>query len=231
MSTSAAYPRDVDRHAGYNKTRLFLVSCLALTMAGINAIAPRRTRRRDLQRIFLEPIDKVHSGEMIGNMLGVPFLGFAITIAIGSPLLDYIGMGLLLPLSGILFSTGMLIMMFAGNLASGAGVYNILWLGAAVAGVGWGLVEDLHQSADRDALSRQQNRQAEHAARVVAGRAGHRRPAGRRDVEHRSGLAGQAGRGAAARHRGDSALRWASNFRPPNARPREFPRSRCSASF
>ena len=74
-------------------------------------------------------------------MLGVPFLGFAITIAISSPLLDAIGMAFLLPLSGILISAGMATMAFAGNLASGAGVYNVLWLGAAVAGVGWGLVE------------------------------------------------------------------------------------------
>ena len=51
-------------------------------------------------------------------------------------------MGFLLPLSGVLFSIGMLIMVFAGNMASGAGVYNVLWLGAAVAGVGWGWSED-----------------------------------------------------------------------------------------
>ena len=43
---------------------------------------------------------------MIATVLGVPFLGFAITIAIGSPLLDYIGMGLLLPLSGFCFTVG-----------------------------------------------------------------------------------------------------------------------------
>ena len=57
----------------------------------------------DLQRVFFDPIDRAHSAEMIANILGVPFLGFAMTIAIGSPLLDYIGMGLLLPLSGICF--------------------------------------------------------------------------------------------------------------------------------
>jgi hypothetical protein len=139
MSTTVA-SSGVDRHAGYNKTRLFLVSCLALTTAGINA-SLRSNTGSDIERIFLQPIDRVHSGEMIGNILGVPFLGFAITIAIGSPLLDYIGMGFLLPMSGVLFSIGMLLMMFAGSLASGAGVYNILWLGAALAGVGWGLVE------------------------------------------------------------------------------------------
>ena len=41
---------------------------------------------------------------MIGRSW-VPFLGFAFTIAIGSPLLDYIGMRLLLPLSGICSSS------------------------------------------------------------------------------------------------------------------------------
>jgi len=137
MSTPVISP---DRHAGYKKSRLFFVSCLALTMAGINA-SLRSNTGADIEKIFLQPIDKVHSGTMIGNVLAVPFLGFAITIAVGSPLLDYIGMGFLLPMSGVLLSIGMLLMMFAGSLASGAEVYNILWIGAAAAGVGWGLVE------------------------------------------------------------------------------------------
>jgi hypothetical protein len=42
---------------------------------------------------------------MIAQVLGIPFLGFALTIAIGSPLLDYIGMRLLLPLSGVCFTS------------------------------------------------------------------------------------------------------------------------------
>ncbi len=126
--------------SAYQKTRLFLVSSLALTMAGIGA-ALRANTASDLQRIFLDPIDKAHSGEMIANVLGLPFLGFALTIAIGSPLLDYIGMGLLLPLSGICFTVGALTMMFAGSLSSGPGVYTVIWIGALITGIGWGLVE------------------------------------------------------------------------------------------
>lgn len=140
MSTPAHSTAISDRHAAYRKTRLFLVSSLALATAGINA-SLRAATAADLQRVFLDPVDKVHSAEHIGNILGVPFLGFALTIAIGSPLLDIIGMGLLLPLSAILFSAGMLIMIFAGSLASGAAIYRVLWVGAVVAGVGWGLVE------------------------------------------------------------------------------------------
>src|SRR5215831_14730126 len=91
----------------YAKARLFLVSSLALTMAGIGA-SLRANTATDLQRVFFDPIDKAHSAEMIANILGLPFLGFAATIAIGSPLLDYIGMGLLLPLAGVCFSIGAL---------------------------------------------------------------------------------------------------------------------------
>ena len=130
----------VDRDLTYDLTRLFRVSALALATAGI-AASLRANSAADIQRIFLDPIDKAHSAEMIGAILGIPFLGFALTIAIGSPLLDVIGMGLLLPLAGILLAAGSLIMVFSGSLAAGAGVYTALWSGALVVGIGWGLVE------------------------------------------------------------------------------------------
>ena len=129
-----------DRHSAYDKKRLFFVSALALTTAGINA-SLRANTAADLQRIFLDPVDAVHSATMIASILGVPFLGFALTIAIGSPLLDYIGMKLLLMLSGVCFTVGMLLSLFAGQIATGAGVYQVLFLGAIVAGIGWGLAE------------------------------------------------------------------------------------------
>jgi MFS family permease len=125
---------------GYNKTRLFFASSVALAMAGINA-SMRANTASDLQRVFLDPIDRVRSAEMLGTLLGLPFLGYAITIAISSPMLDVLGMGRLLPLSGVLFSAGMLIIMFAGEMAKGPAVYDVLWIGALVTGIGWGLVE------------------------------------------------------------------------------------------
>src|SRR5215471_3321999 len=129
-----------DRHAEYNKSRLFFVSCLALTMAGINN-ALRANTAEALQKTFLDPVDPIHAATLIASILGLPFLGFAFTIAIGSPLLDYIGMKLLLPLSGICFSLGMLTIIFADRFASGAGIYTVLWIGALITGIGWGLVE------------------------------------------------------------------------------------------
>lgn len=129
-----------DRHASYNKSRLFLVSVIALVTAGM-AYSLRSNVASDLQRIFLDPIDKAHSGEMVASILGVPFVGFALTIAIGSPMLDFIGMGLLLPLSGICFLTGTTLLVFAGSISTGPGVYNVLWAGALICGIGWGMVE------------------------------------------------------------------------------------------
>jgi MFS family permease len=140
MSAPVTVP--VDRHAAYNKSRMFLVSVLALFTAGV-AAALRADVASDLQRIFFDPIDKAHSAEMIGAVLGVPFLGFAFTIAIGSPLLDVIGMALLLPLSGALFIAGTLTILFASNLAGSASVYNVIWTGAVITGIGWGLVESV----------------------------------------------------------------------------------------
>jgi fucose permease len=119
---------------------LFFVSCLALATAGIGA-SLRANTAVDLQRIFFDPIDRAHSAEMIAGILGLPFLGFALTIAIGSPLVDYLGMRLLLPLSGLCFTIGALIMVLSGDIATGSGVYNVIWLGALVTGIGWGLVE------------------------------------------------------------------------------------------
>jgi MFS family permease len=124
----------------HNKSRLFWTSSLALCMSGI-ANALRANAAADLQRVYLDPLDKLHSAEMIGNVLGVPFLAFAITIAISSPLLDIIGMGFLLPLAAVCVSVGMLLMGFAGELATGQGIYNVLWIGAAISGIGWGLTE------------------------------------------------------------------------------------------
>jgi fucose permease len=50
-------------------------------------------------------------------------------------------MGLLLPLAGVCFAIGALQMVFAGSLASGAGTYDVIWTGALITGIGWGLVE------------------------------------------------------------------------------------------
>src|SRR5579871_1083314 len=129
-----------DRHAAYNKTRLFLVSSLALVTAGV-ANALRTDTASEIQRLVFDPVDKMHSATLIANVLGIPFLGFALTIALCSPLLDYVNMRVFLVLSAVFIGTGSLGMVFADHFAGGIGIYNALWASALVAGIGWGLVE------------------------------------------------------------------------------------------
>jgi hypothetical protein len=139
MATSEIAPA-LDRHAAYNKNKLFLISVLALVTAGVS-FSMRASIATALRVTFFDPINATHSEEMIGAVLGIASLGFAITIAVGSPLCDYLGMGVLLALSSLCFIGGTLIVDFAGQLASGASVYWVLWGGVALLGVGWGLVE------------------------------------------------------------------------------------------
>src|SRR3989442_1413900 len=118
----------VDKHAAYNKPRMFFLSVCALATAGLS-FAMRSSIADDLKTTFFDPIDSVHSAARLGSVLGVAFLGFAFTIAIGSPLIDKIGMGRLLGMSGLCFIIGTLIIIFAGNIAQGAAVYSVLWAG------------------------------------------------------------------------------------------------------
>src|ERR1043166_8482443 len=106
-----------DSHAAYNKKRLFLLSVLALTTTGIG-FSIRGNIASELQAALFDPVDKLHSAEMVATALGVVFLGFAFTIAIGSPLLDYIGMGRLLRGSALCYLVGTLLVVGAKPLAN-----------------------------------------------------------------------------------------------------------------
>lgn len=129
-----------DIHAGYNKPKLFLISVIALITAGVSFIM-RASVGDTLKSIFFDPINPAHSAEMIGAVLGVGSLGFALTIAIGSPMLDFLGMGRLLSLSSLCFIGGTLMVDFADKISSGSRIYWVLWSGVLLMGVGWGLVE------------------------------------------------------------------------------------------
>jgi fucose permease len=142
MSSIAAPPGPARREhpSTYDNRKLFILSVLAIVTGGMH-FAIRGSIASDLQAVFFDPIDKLRSAEMVAQALGVAFLGFAFTIAIGSPLLDYLGMGRLLALSSLCFIAGTLVVIFAGDLAAGGSIYNVVWGGMVVIGIGWGLVE------------------------------------------------------------------------------------------
>lgn len=119
---------------------LFLVSMLALATAGVH-FGIRTGTADDIRLALFDSLDRLNSATMIGSALGVASLGFALSIGIGSPMLDWFGMRRLLGLSSLCFILGTLTVIFAPGISSGAGVYRVVWSGMALVGVGWGLVE------------------------------------------------------------------------------------------
>lgn len=137
MSNDPAATAPTQIEDGLDRRKLFLISIIALATAGMS-FSLRGEVSTDLEREFLAPIDAAKSGAMLGSVLGISFLGFAFTIAIGSPLLDVLGMGRLLLLSALCFLGGGALI---ESTPRDAGAYNWLWAGCLVTGMGWGLVE------------------------------------------------------------------------------------------
>ena len=86
--------------ASRNKLLLFLISCLAYATIGFH-FSIRSNIAGDLEMLFAT-VNAERAAEMLGSVLGVAFLGYGITIFVISPLIDAIGMGLLMKLSGTL---------------------------------------------------------------------------------------------------------------------------------
>src|SRR5580765_3307201 len=110
-----------DRHADYNKPKLFLLSVIALATAGIGFSI--RGDIGDALRVFFDPIDPLRAAEMAASVLGIVFMGLALTIAVGSPLLDYLRMGRLLGLSSFCFVLGNIIIIFGNHLHVGLPIF------------------------------------------------------------------------------------------------------------
>src|ERR1051325_7633344 len=126
--------------ATYNHRKLFILSVLALTTTGIG-FSIRGNIASALQADLFDPVDKLRSAEMVATALGVVFLGYAFTIAIGSPLLDFIGMGRLLVCSASLFLVGTTVVVFSQKLQGALSLFQVVWLGMLIIGIGQGLVE------------------------------------------------------------------------------------------
>src|SRR5258708_2815601 len=120
-----------DPHAAYDKRRLFLLSVIALTTTGIG-FSIRGNIASELQSALFDPVDKLRSAEMVATALGVVFLGYAFTIAIGSPLLDFIGMGRLLVCSASLFFIGTALVIFSEKLRGAMSLYHVVCLGMLI---------------------------------------------------------------------------------------------------
>ena len=140
MELAASAPNALRAHADLDKRKLFLICVLSCTTNSIS-FSLRTSIASDIQTTLFDPIDPIHSASMLGSALGIAFLGFAFTVAFGSSLLDFLGMRRILTLCSLSFIVGTLLTIFADNIAHGPGVYNVVWLGMLLSGVGWGCSE------------------------------------------------------------------------------------------
>ncbi|MBM3459093.1 MAG: MFS transporter, partial [Armatimonadetes bacterium] len=134
LSATASAAASADRHAGYDANRLFLLSCVSLVAAAF-AFTIRGAVQPELVAAF------AMSNETVNSAMGAAFLGFALTVFVGSPACDWVGMGRLLQLAGIFHLVGTLGTIFAQQIGGAIGVYNALWGSMFVVGLAHGLVE------------------------------------------------------------------------------------------
>jgi hypothetical protein len=128
--------KDKSAHSNRNKTLLLITSCLAYATIGFH-FSIRTSIAGDLETLFAT-IDAMHAAEMLGSVLGIAFLGYAILLI--SPLIDALGMGLLMKLSGTLIAVGSVVVLVAEKIAVDH-LYAVVWTGMLLVGLGWGLVD------------------------------------------------------------------------------------------
>jgi len=110
-----------------NKQRLFTASCVAL-IATAMSFAIRGDIMGDFETIF--NLNKTN----LGWIAGAAFWGFGLSIFIGGPLCDVLGMGTIMRLAAAGHIGGTLLTIFAPNFA-------VLFLATVVIGIANGLVE------------------------------------------------------------------------------------------
>lgn len=118
--------------------RLFLVALLALFTAGA-AVSTRAVTAVHMRADYLDAIDRVNAGAMLGTVLGAAFAGFALTLFFVSPVLALIGFRKALIAAAMLLIAGLAMVGHAASL--GLPPYMGLLAGMLIQGLGWGLIE------------------------------------------------------------------------------------------
>lgn len=127
------------QRASFQTTRLFIVGTLTLFTAGLS-FSLRAAIIGTLEREYLAPLDPAGSAALAGQLLGIAFLGFGLTLFLGSAFLEKIGMGRGLVVSASCFAAGTGVAVAAPELG-GDHIYAWLWLGFLLSGLGWGFME------------------------------------------------------------------------------------------
>ena len=145
---------------------------LAGSVHGGAAFSVRAGTAVHMRAEYLDPLDKLNAGQMLGTALGAAFAGFAITLLLVSAVLAKIGFRNALIAAAALLIVSFVLVAQAGSL--GVSPYTGLYAGMVVQGLGWGLVETVINPLTsalypEDRVSRLSILHAWYPAGVVAG--------------------------------------------------------------
>lgn len=123
-----------------NIERAMRIANLSIFTIGLG-FAIRAGVAEPLQKEVFDAIAPGHAAEMVGRALGATFIGFALTLLIGSMLVDRIGSGRLLAAAACAYLSGSALALAATCLPPGAASAPLLTTGFLLTGLGWGVVE------------------------------------------------------------------------------------------
>jgi MFS family permease len=134
MNAATETTQAIDRRA------VFWICVLALLAAAMS-FSLRTGASGAIKTALLDPIDALHSGEMIARALGYSFLGFALTLLALSPVLDIVGAKRVILLAATCYVLGPVLIIVSPHAGSPEAVYRVLILGMVLCGVAWGSTE------------------------------------------------------------------------------------------
>ncbi|WP_419710529.1 MFS transporter [Pseudomonas sp. NFX224] len=135
QSTQPALPKYLE---GVPVTRIFIAAFITQFCMGFEVLL-RLNAASTIKHDFFDATNPLTSGAMIGEVLGVLFLGFAIANFVMSALVDSIGLRRTHVLSVVLYLLGTLTLVSAAPGSDYA--YQLLWGGSLLQGLAWGSIE------------------------------------------------------------------------------------------
>ena len=181
-----------DVSVGLDRRRLFVIGNLAIFMIGLG-FAVRASIAADIQVQLFDPLDITRSASMVGEVVGATFTGFALTLLLGSAILDLVGMKRMLAFASFGFVAGSVVVLLASLMEAAAA--DVLDGSDRVSADRFRLGRrgGGYQPDDSGAVSRRENSPAQHPACVVARRHRRRWVGGVSDGGTEHSLAGEPG--------------------------------------
>ena len=123
-----------------NRRAIFWICVVALFTAALS-FSVRTGASGAIKEALFDPVAPDRSGELIGQTLGNSFLGFALSLLVISPLLDWFGASRVVLFASACFILGPLLIILAPEAGGVDAVYAMLTFGMVLCGFGWGATE------------------------------------------------------------------------------------------